>query len=257
MNGKRSSVSDYKLERYLLGELPQEEMESIRKGMEADGELRDRLRTLELSNRELQEKYPSEWMGRQIRMRAEGVTMAAPGRAFSWRLWAMPAVVATLLVAVLPALFEPETRNPETRNKGLEPHLKLFLKTVDGIENLADSSMVREGDLVQIVYLAAEQSHGTIFSVDGRGEVTQHLPARGKLAARLKTAGADTLNFSYELDDAPRWEQFYFITADTSFDLMPVEREIVRLASEEGGKLRLPVKFKQHLFILFKAAGNE
>jgi len=26
MNGKRSSVSDYKLERYLLGELPQEEM---------------------------------------------------------------------------------------------------------------------------------------------------------------------------------------------------------------------------------------
>jgi len=252
MNEKRTSVSDYKLERYLLGELPQEEMETIQRRLEEDGEVRERLEGLERSNRELQEKYPSEWMGRQIRMRAEGVAMAAPERAFSWRLWAMPAVVAALLVAVLPTLFE-----PETRIKGLEPHLKLFLKTADGSEALADSSVVREGNLVQIVYLAVGQSYGAIFSVDGRGEVTQHLPARGKVAARLKTAEADTLDFSYQLDDAPRWERFYFITADTSFGLVAAEREIARLATEEEGKLRLPGEFKQHLFTLFKAADYE
>jgi hypothetical protein len=253
MNEKRTSVSDYKLERYLLGELPQEEMETVRRRLEEDGEVRERLKRLERSNRELQEKYPAEWMGRQIRMRAEGAAMATSARAFSWRLWAMPVVVATLLVAVLPMLFE----QPETRIKGLEPHLKLFLKTSEGSETLADSSEVREGDLIQIVYLAAEQSYGTIFSVDGRGEVTQHLPGRGKLAGRLKTVGADTLDFSYELDDAPRWERFYFVTADSVFDLGPVEREIARLAMEEGGTLRLPGEFKQHLFTLFKGAGNE
>ena len=253
MNEKRTSVSDYKLERYLLGELPQEEMETIQRRLEEDGEVRERLQALERSNRELQEKYPAEWMGRQIRMRAEGVTMAAPERAFSWRLWAMPVMVATLLVAVLPALFE----QPETRIKGLEPHLKLFLKTAEGSQTLADSSQVREGNLVQIVYLAVGQPYGTIFSVDGRGEVTQHFPARGKMAARLKTAGADTLDFSYELDDAPRWERFYFVTADSVFDLRTVEREIARLATEEGGRLRLPGGFKQHLFTLFKGAGNE
>ena len=52
-------------------------------------------------------------------------------------------------------------------------------------------------------------SYGAIISVDGRGAFTQHLPLKGEFAVPL--VARDTLDFAYELDDAPHWERFYKI----------------------------------------------
>jgi hypothetical protein len=61
-----------------------------------------------------------------------------------------------------------------------------------------------------------------ILSVDGRGVVTQHLPRDGTQAARLAAESQVLLDFAYELDDAPRWERFYFVAGPAPFDATPV-----------------------------------
>ena len=73
-------------------------------------------------------------------------------------------------------------------------------------------TLARSGDLVQIAYRSDGLAYGAIFSVDGRGAVTRHLPAAGEQAVPL--AKRDTLDFAYELDDAPRWERFYLVASD-------------------------------------------
>lgn len=251
----RNHISDYKLERYLLGELPSNELDSIRRRAEDDLGVRKRLEALEQSNRELSEKYHSAWMSRRIQLKMEGPVVDEKRRFAAIQSWAVPvAVAAMLMVVVLPTLFGPDE---ETRVKGLEPQLKLFRKTGTGSERLEDGSLAGEGDLVQIVYIAAGERYGVVISSDGWGTMTLHLPLEGKHAVELQQEGPDNLDFSYELDDAPRWERFYFITADIPFDIA-VARMAIRRAEDAGiEELALPRGFKQDLFILEKGASHE
>jgi hypothetical protein len=52
----------------------------------------------------------------------------------------------------------------ETRIKGLRPHLGVFRQTPAGVEALADGSLARDGDLVQLTYQAAGRRFGVILS---------------------------------------------------------------------------------------------
>ncbi len=54
----------------------------------------------------------------------------------------------------------------------------------------------------------------------------------------LEAGGTVLLDFSYELDDAPRWERFYLITGDEPFDLEPVRR--AALAAATAGSVATP-----------------
>lgn len=248
-------ISDYKLERYLLGELPSDEFDFIRRQVEEDSGVRERLEALEQSNRELSEKYPPAWMSRRIRLKIEGPVVAGKRGLAAIRLWAVPvAVAAVLMVVALPTLFGPDE---ETRIKGLEPQLKLFRKTGIGSEVLEDGSLAREGDLVQIAYIAAGEEYGVVISSDGWGTMTLHLPLEDKHAVELRQEGPDNLDFSYELDDAPRWERFYFITADIPFDIAVAKRAIRRAEDAGMEELALPRGFKQDLFTLKKGASHE
>ena len=248
-------IPDYHLERYLLGELPDREMEQIRQETEQNQTLRLRLEALEQSNQELLGQYPPAWMSRQIQPR---LAPSRPVRAWKFRpftrFWPVPVAIAALLIAVLPVLFAPET----TRLKGLEPGLALFRQTGEGYQPLEDGSLARQGDRIQIVCQAGGKEYGAILSVDGRGTVTVHLPYAGEQAVQLRQGTPDTLNFSYELDDAPAWERFYLITADIPFKLDGVKKAISRMPEvEKEGKLELPAGLQQHLFTLKKAVNHE
>ena len=255
MNERTNRISEYTLERFLLGELPQEELEAVQRQVEADAELRARLAALERSNQELLEQYPPAWMGRQIRLRAEGPAVA-PGRRWrAVRLWAVPVALAALAVVIAPDLFLPD-QNADSRIKGLEPHLQLFRKAADESELLADGSTAREGDFVQIKYLAAGEKYGSILSLDGQGAVTQHMPAEGNHAVELGQEGPIPLGFSYELDDAPRWERFFFVTADIPFDIAVARRAVFQaMDSGRADRLDLPPGFTLDVFTLQKDAG--
>ena len=235
-------ISDYQLERYLLREGTDDELAALERRLADDPELAQRLAALERSNEELHQRYPPEWMRGQIELKLK----RAPGRRVQrtwsgYRLWAVPAVALILAVVAVPTLFDDQetAEVPATRIKGSEQELRLlvFRKLASGAERLQDEAFAQSGDLVQLAYRSGGLQYGAILSVDGRGIVTQHLPATGAEAVPL--AAQDTLDVAYELDDAPRWERFYLVAADRRFGLATVKTKLAAGDVALGDDVRL------------------
>jgi hypothetical protein len=254
-------VPDLLLERYHLGEMPPDERAAFERRLHGDEELRRRLRALEASDEEIRRRYPADVLGAQVRRRLEAGAKDAPRAAgagffgLRWRTVAVLAGVLVLAVLVGPPLLGPGD-DPGDRVKGLDPTLLLFRKTPEGSEPLKDGAAARAGDLIRIGYRAAGERWGVIVSVDGRGVVTQHLPRDGAQAARLSTESQALLDFAYELDDAPRWERFYFVAGSAPFDATPVI-EAARAVSAPGAAgpppaLPLRMNVKQSSVLLVK-----
>jgi len=220
-------VPDLILERYRLGEMTPDEAAAFERRVDGDEELRQRLRTLEASDEEIRHRHPPAVLAADVRQRLEARATDAPRTAgagffgLRWRTIAVLAGVLVLIVLVGPPLLGPGD-GPGDRVKGLEPTLLLFRKTPEGSEPLKDGAAARAGDLIRIGYRAAGQRWGMIVSVDGRGVVTRHMPRDGAQAARLSTEAQALLDSAYELDDAPRWERFYFVAGSAPFDTAPI-----------------------------------
>jgi hypothetical protein len=230
-------VPDVILERYRLGELPAEEVSRIASLVAEDAALRERLAALEQSDAEIRRSGA-------VRLRAAGT----PARTRRWprTVWLLPAALGA--AALLFFAVAPPTPSPDgDRVKGLKPSLALYRRTSAGSESLADGAVAHKGDLVRIGYRAAGHAYGVIFSIDGRGTMTMHLPTSGERAARLQPQGAVLLDASYELDDAPLWERFYFVASDAPFGVTPIV-DAVRRATP------LPKGLDQFTFSLQKEA---
>ena len=246
---EKRPISDYQLERYLLREGTADELAALERRLAADPALAQRLAALERSNEELQRRYPPEWMRDQIELKLKASTSSvetrAPGRRAQrtwsgYRLWAVPVVALILAVVAVPTLFDRETQEaPALRVKGGEqgPRLLVFRKLASGAERLQDGALAQSGDWVQLAYRSGGLQYGAILSVDGRGAVTQHLPATGAEAVPL--AAQDTLDVAYELDDAPRWERFYLVAADHRFNLAAVAAKLAAGDVALGDDIRL------------------
>ena len=180
----------------------------------------------------------------------------------SWPMTAFLGAVAALILAVvfLPRdliTTRPGEDAPIERIKGEGPRLELRRKTPDGSEALEAGARVYPGDIIRIGYQAAGRSYGVHVSADGRGTVTLHLPDRGGRSVRLKNAGQVLLDFALELDEAPRWERFSFVTGDTPFDAATVVRAAGQIDLERPvdrpDKLDLPKDIDQFVLTLEKA----
>jgi hypothetical protein len=258
-------VPDLILERYRLGELPGAEVEALERRLRDDAGLRTRLEALERSDAEIRRRYPPGWLAQRVRLRlsAPALRQATRPRPAFVRPWPLAAAaVAAVLLALAPRLLGPPSGRPAPgspavgdsgdRIKGLKPGLALFRKTPDGSETLADGAVVQAGDLIRIGYRAAGRGFGVILSIDGRGGVTVHLPARGEEAAALG-GGTALLDHAYQLDDAPRFERFYFVTAQAPFGVAPVAGAARRAATTPGAsELALAASFEQATFLLRK-----
>ncbi len=92
--------------------------------------------------------------------------------------------------------------------------------------------------------------------MDGRGSVTLHLPAGPSRAVPLRREATVLLDQSYELDDAPRWERFYFVTGSEPFAVAPVLDAARRVATHDLGSqpaaLPLPPGLEQSSFSVQK-----
>lgn len=235
-------ISDYQLERYLLREGTDDELADLDRRLADDPELAQRLAALERSNEELHRRYPPEWMRGQIELKLKRAPGRRAKRTWSgYRLWAVPAVALILAVVAVPTLLDDQetAEVPATRIKGgeQEPRLLVFRKLASGAERLQDGALAQSGDLVRLAYRSGGLQYGAILSVDGRGTVTQHLPATGAEAVPL--AAQDTLDVAYELDDAPRWERFYLVAADRRFGLAAVKTKLVAGDVALGDDVRL------------------
>src|SRR5690606_33901846 len=110
-------------------------------------------------------------------------------------------------------------------------------------ERLVDGATAEEGDLVQLSYVSAGRRYGAIFSIDGTGELSLHLPLEGGEAVLLEAGPAVALSHAYELDDAPAFERFFFVVSDEPFRLEPI-LEAARSLPEGESRLPLPRGFE-------------
>ncbi|MEX1366528.1 MAG: hypothetical protein AB1Z98_25615, partial [Nannocystaceae bacterium] len=145
---------------------------------------------------------------------------------------------------------------------------RIYLKgdpqlVVDRIENLRpvtmrDQDPAAAGDRLQVSYRAAGFAQGAIVSIDGAGVTTLHFPATEDASPRLDQWGRIPLAESYELDDAPGFERFFFVTVaqdEPPLDVARVLDAARSLAASDGleGELSLPEGWRQQSLVLRKA----
>jgi len=134
-----------------------------------------------------------------------------------------------------------------TRVKG-PPRLLLHRKRSDGKTELLDAKndAARAGDRIQISYMRGDAAHGAvhgvILSIDGAGAVTLHFPPLPGGSTLLKRPNqgdsAASLSHSYELDDAPDYERFLFVTSPTPIDVGAVLVSAEKLARDRAAAAR-------------------
>ncbi len=118
----------------------------------------------------------------------------------------------------------------ETRAKGAGPTLFIYKKDGDKAIRLVTNSKVQADDVIQLSYFAGSASYGAILSVDGNGVVTQHYPDFGDIPAMLLPIGEVSLDFAYQLDDAPRFERFIYIVGNTVFSTSLYKAQLAQAA---------------------------
>ena len=266
MDQNLRDVTDLALEQYRLNELPRGEAERIQELLNTEGVLRGRLALLAQSDEDIAREYPPAWLASRIRARAAGPgAVSVPHRPAVWWAWPLGLGTAVLVLlftlpgpAISPNLSTTVSTSEDSRPKGARPALAVYRRTDRGSETMADGAIARAGDLLRLGYAAVPQAYGVILSVDGQGMVTRHLPSTGARAALLGHDRMNLLDAAYELDDAPGWERFYFVTADAAFDVEGIVSAARQLAARDlrhpPGLLPLGREFSQAMFLLQKEA---
>lgn len=152
---------------------------------------------------------------------------------FAGGLAVTAAAAAVLWIGVRRHETEPEARPVvdlgSERVKG-NTRLLVFRLAGDRVEQLEQDTFVKAGDVLQLRYNAAGKHYGMIASIDGAGAVTLHFPANEDARTELQSRTTSLPN-AYALDDAPRFERFFFITANEPIDVhanLEVLRELAK-----------------------------
>lgn len=234
---RRGPVPEWLVERLAAGELSPEREAEVRRRLTAEPGGLARLEAVARSNQEILEAHPPAVVMNQIADRAHltarlEAARAERGRGRGWLFAFATPVVALGTLGLMMALRAPTGgghvagggHDPAalegddiTIIKGV-PRLRVYRKVGDSSQRLQTEALTHAGDRLQLAYVAGGKRFGAVASVDGTGKVTFHLPADAGQAVQLRTGGEITLATSYELDAAPGFEKFLFVTSDAPFD---------------------------------------
>lgn len=268
-----NAIHEWKLERFLLGELPDKEIQSILLRLENDESLRETVDRLRQSDQEILHLYPAKEIVPQIKREIENrfAIQESPSKTRTriFRIVCIPAA-AGIIIAVSLFLFQPSptpiirfpvdsdfTGNRIKGNTGVDVHVPMLhvFRKIDGdVEKLNDGARARQRDLLQLAYTAGRSNYGVIFSIDGKGVVTLHFPENIKQSTMLQQKKLIFLKKSYELDDAPDFERFFFVSSTDKLDAGEILKEANTLASKPGlaKSYRLPVHQQQTTILILK-----
>ena len=239
---RQEKIKDHVLERYILGELPVEKTAEIEERLRADADLREEIHLLKEANRDILKRYLPDAIVPEI-MRRCNAEIDQKERKFNRRpilfrrlIYASPAfaVLLILILFVFPlnkkdiGTIGQLNREDTTRVKGardidMSKSRLIIHRQIDGrIELLKDGSAAKAGDLLQLAYVVPETSFGVIFSIDGCGVVTLHFPEEKSQSTALEKQQRILLPHAYELDNAPGFERFFFITSKSEIDTVKI-----------------------------------
>lgn len=236
-----------KLEQYVLGELPPEEMQAI----ESNPEYMSQIEEIKASNDEFFNKFNVEELVSNAKEKAnESKIIKFPSKAVT----AITAIAACfiLTINILPGLLgnkDDEIIYLKGRNK-----IEVYKKVGDDVEKLRNLDTVKENDQLQLSYSSTEE-YGVIFSVDGLNNITFHYPDDYRTSRSLDIGSEIIIPSSYILDNAPYFEKFYLVTSKDSFDFEYVKRSIFNISSENGiiiRDLELPDDYTIKTLMLLK-----
>jgi hypothetical protein len=266
----KETISEYYLERYALGELPVEDKEEINRLAASAPEIQSSLAEIKSSNEEILFLYPPLTVKAGLLARLEEV----PRKTFSIkRIFAASAAVAAFLIIFLmfpllkkePRIISPDPGQDITLIKGIpavdltQTQLLVYRKKQDRVEILSDGQHASAGDLLQLAYVATRDPYGMILSIDGRGTVTLHLPESLEKSTELERGKQFLLPNAIELDDAPGFERFFFLTSDTPIDVEGILQDAQDLAKNLEKALRqdmdVPESYTQYSVLILKGEG--
>jgi uncharacterized protein DUF4384 len=253
-------IPDLYAEQDALGELPLNQDRDMRRRLDKEPERSTRMQELQESNEQILADYPAELMAAKIILREQQTV--AEFRPNIVRRLAIVGVPAALLVALAVWFLLPDSspiKDPsktgqvreDIQYKG-DPHLVIHRQRAAGSEELAPGDTARAGDLLQIRYVAEHAKYGVIFSIDGRGQVNLHFPLKDSGSTVLQPGKTTSLPFSYELDDAPGFERFFFVTSAKPIEIGAIIEAARKLAAQPGKQLDLPPGVKQKEFLISK-----
>jgi hypothetical protein len=251
---KNNRIPDIILERYILKELDPKKMDEIRELCENNPDIASRVMEIRKSNEEILRTYPDDKITAEIMHKYELQNPAGKRQRSNLVKYlriippvavaAAAAVVFILLPAVKKDVAIIDT-NDITRIKGRETVLYLYRKNRNGeIDLMKNNSSAKAGDLLQIGCSSMENAYGVILSIDGRGKVTLHYPKNEKQSTKLPAGKKYLLENSYELDDAPEFERFFFITSATEINTGSVIFSAEMLAIERKKAMTENITFQ-------------
>ncbi len=270
---KQHTIPDIILERYLLGEVDEQETQYIQALTAENKIIQKRIKEIQSSNKKILIKYPAKQMAQQIKTKLAQQIPEKQKKTSSFFLRPVPLVgFASACVVLLAAVFiiplfltsQPGVINhtdDTTRIKGTDmkydkPLIAIFLKNGAQGEKLKDGSTVSAHDTIQVQYFAAQNKYGVIFSIDGRGKISLHFPYQKSANTMLTQHKKIFLADSFELDDAPDFERFFFISSDSPLNTTEILAKAGQIAKDSDlarkEYLDLPQKFNQTTFTLIK-----
>ena len=235
-------IPDWKLERFLTGDLPEEEMNKLRELEANDAVFANRVKMLREDNKAILSKLPFETLAANLGTVTETAGTAAKNAPRFTLVKFAAAAMFVFAVALVAFFAQSETSvmnervgsdvanvngsqntqvalaetQSDTRIKGLDARMEVWKKTSAGIVQLNDLDSVGEGDEIQLRYAVPEKCFGLLFSMDGNGALTLHM-GDGVKAIELTPGKMNSLPFAYKLDDAPYFEKFFFVTSPKEF----------------------------------------
>lgn len=266
---KEKRIPEWMLERYLLGELPRKKHRQLEMELNQDPDLRAELEELRASDRQILAAYPAERVIPEILKRAalaRPLPEASRPRRLVWI--AAPALaLALFLLLILPPILQRRLAVGENGRPGdyigskgsgplSGPALQLTRRSGGADQLLRSGDTVRAGEQLQVAYIPGGQTHGVILSIDGAGAVTLHFPATADGDTALQSGRRVFLASAFELDRAPGFERFFFITANGPLPTTTILEKAGELAEDPGqamsGRLDLPAGFGQFSLLVRK-----
>lgn len=256
-------IPDWKLEKYLTGDLPASEMRELRELEATDEVFAGRVRMFREDNLAILRKMPFKSLEAKLNGGAGSADSSAPR--FAWVKIAAAVVVALGIFSAVFVVDKDDIIHSSetveiaagmdvamadvedgTRIKGMESRMEIWKKTTKGIVQLENLSDASEGDEIQLRYSVPQKCFGILFSMDGNGTLTMHMGNENKAIA-LEPGKMVTLPFAYKLDNAPKFEKFFLLTSSSEFELDVsnideilkkdgVESKTLTLRKVEGGR---------------------